>query len=259
MLYFEIFKFKFLRFLTYPLEIAASVIKRLIEIIFLVFFWSLVIKSSQSQIEIREIASYFLIALAVGDLVMARWGGLGSTIGRRIKYGEMSKFMIKPIDLIPHLYASTMGTVGMRMILSLVYFIVGIAINPPTSILGISLFVLFFINAFVIAFAFNIILGAMYFHLSDASGIKNSIEHMSRVLSGALVPIYFFPEKIKYFVKLTPFPSMIYGPTNALTINSFNNQVVFDLGVAFFWSITFTIFAYYFWSYSIKRYEAVGI
>ena len=94
---------------------------------------------------------------------------------------------------------------------------------------------------------------------TDASGIKNSLDHVVRIFSGTLVPIYLFPENIKAFVKLSPFPAMIYSTANALTTDFINRSVVQELSVAVFWSFVMGILSYKFWVYSIKKYEAVGI
>ena len=78
--YFDIIRFSFLRFFTYPYEIVASVLKRVVEIAFLALFWSIYIKSSGISVSISQIIAYFLIAMGVADLTMARWGALSSQL-----------------------------------------------------------------------------------------------------------------------------------------------------------------------------------
>jgi ABC-2 type transport system permease protein len=82
---------------------------------------------------------------------------------------------------------------------------------------------------------------------------------MVRLFSGAMVPLYFFPDNIEKILRLAPFQAMVFGPANALTINSFSESLIFDLGIAFFWSFALIIVSNLIWNFSIKKYEAVGI
>lgn len=111
----------------------------------------------------------------------------------------------------------------------------------------------------MIAFAYNLFEGTLFFHSADASGIRNSVAHVIGIFSGIMIPIYLFPDWLEKIVKLTPFPSMVFGPVNALNTKTLSTDIIFDLGVAIFWSIALNLLAYYFWQRSTKKYEAVGI
>lgn len=259
MVYFEIIKFHFLRFLTYPLEILTSVLKRVVDTLFFIILWSIVIKSINSPITLTEIISYFLIAAGIEEIVGAHWGFLGQYIGWRIKLGKFSNHLIKPLAIIPSMYATAAGRNGMRIIVAILSIIAGISISLPTNLFSFILFLLFFTIAFFLGIFFNVILGTMYFHIIDASGVKNSIAHMSRLLSGAMIPLSLFPTKVKTLVLLTPFSAMVFGPINVLRIQELNREIFLQLGVSLFWIIILGIISHTFWVRSVKKYEAVGI
>lgn len=258
-IYLDLVKFNFLRFLIYPWEIVASVSKRLIEILFLILFWSLIVKESGGQINISQIISYFFISVGIRDLVMSHWGPFGGEIGSQIKSGYISNYLIKPINVIPTLYARALGKNGIRAIVALINLAIGIVIFPPKTWISILLFIIFFIAAWWISFAYNLLQGTLYFHLTDASSVRNALNNFIRVFSGEMIPLFLFPAALGQIVKLTPFPSMVYGPTIALSTNVINKGVVLDLFVAIFWAIFLNITVYWFWRRSIKNYEAVGI
>lgn len=259
LLYWYIFRFRFLRFLAYPFEITANILKRVVEIAVTIFLWSLILKNVQGGLSVREITSYFLIAVGVGEIVMAKWGPFGSTLANSIRDGTLSNYLIKPVPVVPTLYFTGLGTNGLRATVALISVIIGILINPPQTFIAVLLFFIFFVAALGVAFAYNLFLGTMYFHFGEASGVKNSIEHMSRILSGAFVPLAYFPKNILPIVKLLPFQVMVYGPTNAITTNSFNQDVLVSLVIAFTWVIILNILVFLFWKRSIRNYEASGI
>jgi len=257
--YFDIVRFSFLRFFAYPFEIFATTLKRVFEIAFLIIFWTIYIKNSGATLSIYQITAYFLIAMGVADLTMARWGALSSMIGNQIKSGGISNYIIKPTKLIPTLYAIAIGRNGMRLVLAVINIMIGFLLMPPKSIFTLTVFVLFFINAWAISFAYNILEGSLYLHFTDASGIRNSLQNFIRLLTGTMVPLFMFPSPLKEILRFTPFPSMVYLAANSISSNLIPQDVFMDLGIGVFWTITLNLVAFTFWNYSMKKYEAVGI
>lgn len=259
MVYWDLIRFSFLRFFSYPFEIIAQALKRALEVIFLIIFWSIYAKSTSQNISIPQISAYFLIAMGVADLTMARWGAFSNLIGNLVKSGQLSNYIIKPADLIWSIYALALGRNGLRLLLAFANIFIGFWIMPPKNLLSIALFVLFFIFSWFISFAYNLFEGTLYLHFTDASGIRNSLENFIRVFTGVMIPLYLFPSPFKEILRVTPFPFMVYGPTNAVNITSINNDVIMDIILGIFWSIFLYFSMKAWWNYSMKKYEAVGI
>jgi ABC-2 type transport system permease protein len=259
MIYFDILRFSFLRFLSYPYEILAEIARTIVMMTFLMFFWSLIINNSSNSVTILNIISYFLIATGIKEIVMAQYGEFGGTLGRLIKSGEINNYLMKPNSAVFAIYATSFGRSGLPMFVAAIMIMLGLVVQPPQSIISILLFIAFFINALLISFANNLFEGTLCFHTTEASGMRNSVAHIVGVLSGIMVPLYMFPDWLEKIVRLTPFPAMVFGPTIALSTNSITSEVMFNLGVATFWSILLNIFALYFWRSSTKKYEAIGI
>lgn len=260
MIYLDILKFSFLRFFAYPYEIMGEISKKFIVMLFVIFFWSVVIKSTNNSMDLTGIVSYFLLATGIKELVGADYGELGSLLGKHlIQSGQISNYLMKPYNTILAIYAVSLGRSGMGTIMALVIVFLGIIIHPPSSFLSVVLFLAFFINAWLVAFAINLFTGTIYFYTPDASGFRNVINHIIQVFSGVMVPLYLFPEQWLKTIKLTPFPTMVFGPVNALSTSSLSSGVILDLGVGIFWSISLNLFAFYFFRQAVKKYEAIGV
>jgi len=143
-IYLNIIKFNFLRFFTYPWEIVASVLKRVVELLFLILFWSLIVKGSNGNINLTQIISYFFISMGIRDLVMSHWGPFGSEVGDEIKSGQINNLLVKPVSVIPTLYSISVGKSGMRMLLAIINLVIGIIIFPPKD-----LYLLFYLLYFL--------------------------------------------------------------------------------------------------------------
>jgi ABC-2 type transport system permease protein len=75
-------------------------------------------------------------------------------------------------------------------------------------------------------------------------------------LSGLLAPVISFPEYVRSWIYITPFPYLIDFPANMLSGN--NTNVMSGFFMQIFWiSVLFPIFKRI-WSLGTKKYTAMG-
>lgn len=258
-LYLDIITFNFFRFLAYPFEILGNVGKRSFSIVFLILFWSIIGRYSSTKINIHDITGYFLIASSVNSFVMAEYTVFGDWINMIIRIGDLNNYMIRPIPLLPYLYSTYVGRIGLRLSFSFITLILGLLVTPPQSFASILLFFVFLFLAMIISFSLNIIVGVLGFYVTDPSGIRYAVGHFISILSGAAAPLSFFPEGLRNIVLLTPFPYLIFGPINALKMKTIDGSVLSSLGIASVWAVILFFFALIAWQKGIKKYEAIGI
>lgn len=189
---------------------------------------------------------------------MADNTNLGRTIRKAVRRGDINQVLVKPVALVQYFYAETVGTIGIKLILAIFSIILGIIINPPTNPIAYILFFFFMIVAFFIAFSYNLFEGALSLIFTEVGGIKNAMHHVTRVLSGQLVPFTFFNEGLRTFLLLTPIPTMIYGPINALKQSDINQEILNQLLIGTIWAIILNILVFKFWKSCLKKYDAAG-
>lgn len=257
--YTDIIRFNFLRFLAYPIELWAAVLKRVLTVGFLLLFWSIIANSSDGAIELRPLVSYFLISSAIDDVIGVQGLRFGKYLGGSIKDGSINNYLIRPLKVIPYLYSADTGSRSLSLILSVFTFGLGIAMNPPATALSVAIFGAFMLLATLISLAFNIMIGTVYFHSPEATNFRLSFSHVLKVFSGALIPLHFFPEGLRQFVMLSPFPSMIYVPAVSLSQSGPGNLMAQSFFVGLFWAIALLAIAAAWWKKSIRSYDAVGI
>lgn len=258
MVYLDILRFSFLRYLTYPHEIVATILKTFIELYFWVFFWGL-FAASKPEVTVQSLASYFLVASGVNKIVMAQWGEFSGYIGRSVKMGLMNNYLMRPYNTLLYLHALSYGKEGISIIIAFVTIALGLALQTSFNLISLGLFILFLILAIIISFAINLMIGTIYFHATGANGILNAINHLIGVLSGLIIPLYIFPHPFNFIVQLLPFSHMVFGPVNGLRQTTITADILMQLMFAFFWAIVLNIAAFLFWKSSTKKYEAIGI
>lgn len=256
--YLQIFKYNSLvTFSSYPLDIFIFALKRTLETVFLIIFWTLVTKDS--NLDIKSMVSYFLITGGVSEIVMMNGLSVGTNIQKIVRNGALSSYIIKPLRAIPLIYFSVLGTRTLITIFSFLSITLGIAITNNVSLLGILFFIISLIIAALISLSFNIFLGLWYLSVNSISGINSLLTQLIKLLSGALIPLSFFPGGIKQILEVLPFSFVISTPALFLSQQSFSTNDFYKILIAIFWAIALNLVVIYLWNKALKKYEAYGI
>lgn len=258
-LYFEIAKFNFLKMLMYPWEVVAFVFNRLILLGSTIIFWLAVSKGNSSLFNFRELLAYFFVVNAVRDLSFSTNTRFGRDIQKDIKSGEINNVLVKPVRMIPFLFAGFVGENGSMFIYAIFMLIAGVIILPPKNSLNLVLFFIFLFLALLLSVAVNICIGIIAFYSPEAGGIQNVCNHILKVLSGMLIPIIYFPALTRKIILLTPFPSLAFIPTFMLQNSVSTSELLKTFFVTIFWVVFLSVVSNYLWRKSLKQYEGVGI
>ena len=127
--------------------------------------------------------------------------------------------------------------------------------------LGINL--LFFAVSVVMAVSINysidFIVGTICLYTESIWGINIMKQVIVLLLSGATVPIAFFPDKLKTVVYYLPFQSIYNTPLTILLDNDPGiNSIVNILGVQLIWCVAMMILSKLFWKISIRQITVNG-
>lgn len=126
--YFAVAKFSsLLVFKAYPMDIVLFTARRILELVFTICFWGLIIKGT--NITLIHIIAYFMIAGGISEIVMLNGIRLGNSIRELLYTGELSNYMIKPMNTILFLYFRDMGNRVVVIIVSIINIIIGLILN----------------------------------------------------------------------------------------------------------------------------------
>ncbi|MEI7604366.1 MAG: ABC-2 family transporter protein [bacterium] len=240
------------------MDIVIFTIKRFVEVIFLIVFWGAV--SNGSNLDLKTLTSYFLISGGVAELIMINNLPVGDGIKGNVRTGQLSNDIIKPISIFLAQYAAKLGSRVLIPVTSIIMIIVGIILIGNITLFGYLYFFIALIIAMFLSYSFNLLLGCLYLiTTSTYSGITSIINQSIKFFSGALVPIYFFPDGLRQIIEFLPFNFMIYAPTTALLEKSLNNVIVKNVCISLVWSLVLLVISIYLWKKSLKKYEAYGI
>lgn len=257
--YWSAYKINLLTELAYPVEILAFIVRKVINLFFLVFFWKVLSSTNPDIFEFKKLISYFLISEAVQDLTFTTGSKYGRDIQRLIKFGTLSNYMIKPINTLRFLYAGYIGAKTSVACYAVVTLALGIYLSPPAHLIAIPLFIVSMVLTAATGAGVNVFLAAIGFYSPEANGIKNAYEHINKIMSGALIPLVYFPPALQKIAVLLPFPVLSYFPTSILQDGGLDATTLQKLALSLFWAVVLLVSSNAFWNYSVKNYDGVGI
>jgi ABC-2 type transport system permease protein len=144
-------------------------------------------------------------------------------------------------------------TVPTILLLTLV-FKVRVEAGPGLAFLPISL-----ILAFMISFNFDYLVGLMAFYNESIWGLTITKEVVITTLSGALIPLQFFPQAIEKILLILPFQAIYYVPLTMVTQPNQDWTVFVQmLGVQFLWVIITFILTRWVYDQAVKVLRVSG-
>jgi len=228
--------------LTYRTGLFLNLLGNLVYMIVMFFLWRAIYASSPSTIvngmTFRDTLVYLTMAGAIFSTleVYLVW-----KMGRDIQSGQISLYFTKPMDFFLREFFYVSGNVVIQLFLTLVPTLLIVCIFTGWSIpLGWNL--LFFTASLFLAlllnFSIDFIVGTLCLYTQSFWGINMVKEVIILLLSGATVPIAFFPDTFRTVVLYLPFQAIYNVPLQILVSHTYTwADYARGLGVQLFWVV----------------------
>jgi ABC-2 type transport system permease protein len=126
------------------------------------------------------------------------------------------------------------------------------SIQIPLGI-GLALFPFSLLLAFLVSFAFDYFVGLVCFYTESVWGLSITKEIIVTVLSGALIPLQFFPDGIRAVLMWLPFQAIYYTPLTMVAQPTLGWASFLPmLGIQIFWVIVLFAATRLFYGQAVK-------
>jgi ABC-2 type transport system permease protein len=203
----------------YRLGFLFTILGNIVYMIIAYFLWRSIYAGKETLNGLTFDQALLYIALGSTIFILLKtytdWG-----MAEEIRSGTISVYLTKPIDY--QLY-NLFGTIGFASTTVL-------TVTLPTVIMLLFVFrihfalgwgYLFFpvslILAFIINFDLDYAVGLSAFYTESIWGISTTKEIIVSVLSGALLPLQFFPAAVQQVLMVLPFQAMFFTPLMMVT------------------------------------------
>ncbi|HET9343236.1 MAG TPA: ABC-2 family transporter protein [Candidatus Eremiobacteraceae bacterium] len=254
--YVEFAKRAFSREGTYRFQVFSRVGSVLLRVFLLATLWTNLYRANgeQAGIPLHSMLTYVVLALLL-DIV---YGINGAYVVReKIREGTIAIDFMRPISVPLYVFSDTLGQTGFALIqcvpaLALSAFLVHI--DGPPSALALVAFVVALAIGFVVNYFIDMIMATMTFWTMEIFGIQIMVQFIASLLSGSLVPLYFFPQgPIQQILLNSPFATLYNVPLSIWIGKIEPAQYVAALGMQLFWAAVLGSFAVWLWSVGERK------
>jgi ABC-2 type transport system permease protein len=133
--------------------------------------------------------------------------------------GDLIRFLCKPLDYPSQLLFDVLGSTSINLVaitlpsMAIAYALSGARLPSVSSVL---LFAAAVVLGFLINFFIDFLVGLSVFVTHSIWGIATAKEVTVLFLSGAVVPLAFFPDRIRVVLEWLPFQAIYYTPVRLL-------------------------------------------
>lgn len=249
--------------LQFRLSAFVIVLGNILYIIITYFLWKAIYASSPTDVVNGMTFSDTLIYLV---LASALYGFMELYVvwdmGRAIQSGKIVLDILKPIKYRTYQFWSLSGSFIVNFALTFLPTFIIIAFVTGGAIpLGINLlyFVLSVVMAVIINYSIDFFTGTICLYTESIWGINIMKQVIVLLLSGAAIPVAFFPEPLKTVTYYLPFQSIYNAPLTLLLDGSPSAETVLTtLGMQLFWCVAMTVISSLFWKISLRQITVNG-
>ncbi|MGL4373683.1 MAG: ABC transporter permease [Turicibacter sp.] len=228
------------------------------------YLWKAIYGSSEESIingfTFNEMVIYVIMSFLTSLIIST---DISYDIMSEVKDGSIAINLVRPINYEKRMLFQGLGNVLYNFV---VIFIIGsIALTLFLYHSGMTLSI-WRVIAYFISIVFGILLnfyysymfGLLSFKFTNMWGLSQIMGAITQLLSGALIPIVFFPEWAQGLFNFLPFSSMIYTPTMIYLGKISGMEVINALVIQIIWVIILSLGAKILWKKLIKQLVILG-
>lgn len=222
-IYLEFIKNAFQTSIAYRLNVFLHLVGRILLLFIQVSIWRALyggaaeVNSNLGMVSLSQMITYSIVSVAIsifaGTSIITN--PVFIKVEEGIKSGQIAMDLIKPLNFRNYLFAESIGVKVFKLLFELI----------PLLVIGSSLFgiliphwpnlILFVITlgiALIIHFLITYLMALLGFWYLDAWHLGKFMEDLVYVMSGALVPLWFFPDFLARISEFLPFRLVYYTP-----------------------------------------------
>lgn len=201
-----------------------------------------------------QMKTYLLVTFLANSILS--WYSETSISGK-ILDGSVAADLLKPIDFQSARFAETLGSSvlegGMSAIVIGTFMLFTPGVTIPHSPLVWLLFLVSMFAAMIVKFGIVYLAALLCFWSTGSMGVVLTRIAVTNLLSGALVPLAFFPGWLENLAMFLPFQSIIHTPTVIFLQQTDSYEMLKLIGVQCLWGSLLWMAGKWMWSWAVRQ------
>lgn len=247
---------------TYRLNFAMWRIRTVLQLLSVYYLWSALATQGNTVFgyTYSQILTYILGTSFIGSIIFAT---RTQEIGDNINNGDLSIFLIRPINYFGYWFSRDIGDKAMNIAFSIVeLFFLYIVLHPPifiqANIIVILLMILSVFFAVILQFLIGCLLGMIGFFSPEVWAPRFIYYILLTFLAGSLFPMDIFSGMFRSILELLPFQYLLYFPLKIYLGQMKISGILQGISIMTLWIFLLGLLLKYFWKKGLKEYSAVG-
>jgi ABC-2 type transport system permease protein len=189
--------------------------------------------------------------------------GLAHGIARDIRDGNLKKYMLQPIEMIPYLLsyriAHKLAYIAMSALpYALLFFLCRDYLPGWPDWSTLAAYAATLLMAFLIGFFFEASIGMIGFWFLEVTSFLYVINTLSFFVSGHMFPLDLLPAPWASVLKALPFSYLAYFPTMVFVGKIQGTELTWGLMIGAAWALGFIALANWLYRRGLRYYSAFG-
>jgi len=210
-------------------------------------------------IPLEQMPTYGTINIIIFSLLSAAYS-IRHYVAGQVRSGKLELDLLKPVNFINFMLLRNFGEFMTGLLVTgipgLVFAIFVLKVQLPAQPINALLFVLSLLLAYLIFFAFNLLVGMVAIVSLNISSYTWAIDALVSFASGMVVPLTLFPDKLKALLYLLPFYNLYQSPLQIYLGSAHNIYQV--LAIQLLWVVVLFLCAHLAWRIMDKKVQIQG-
>ncbi|TXK77424.1 ABC-2 family transporter protein [Paenibacillus sp. N3.4] len=253
--YLEFAKKSFQNNIVYRMDYLAGVVNAIVMIFVNISIWKAIYEEEESLegVQFKMLVTYIVLSFLMQVVYMMD----EYIIESKVRSGLISSDLLKPINFRLYLLSHHLGTTVFRLLMQLLpAIIVSIFLFKLLMPFSTIMFVYFILSAllgYLVLYNLNFIVWVSSFWFYWTFSLVTIKDAAVMIFSGALIPLWFLPQGIVDFIKLTPFDSIFYTPIRVYLGMIPQEEIWSSLMRQAFWIVILFVIGQLLWKAAAKK------
>lgn len=238
--YLYVCKTRIIRSFTYRFEVYGNILMQSIIMITTAFFWKAVFggETFENGVTADKMLIYTVMSSALSVMFTT---GVERRIQQSVEKGSIATDMMRPVNPFGVFLAEDIGSLIALIFQNLIPILLigSLLVKPPeiSSATAIPSFIISLFLSMGINWLFASIFGMWAFTAISMDALFQVKKHLIRLLSGSIIPIWFFPEWLSAILELLPFVYIYQLPLDIYIGSSTQEDIVRRMIIQLIWFI----------------------
>lgn len=238
--YFYIYKTQIIKSMAYKFDVYGNILMQAIIMVASAFFWKALFRNADSVqgVKVDTMLTYTVVSSMIYVVLSTN---VEHRIALSVRKGTIAIDMMRPVNMFKVFFAENMGSVTALLFQNLLpIFLIGsvlIKLPTPTSVTGFLLFLFSLTIAFFVNWYLAGLFGMLAFSVIEMDALIQVKRHLIRLLSGSIIPIWFFPDWLQGILKVLPFVYLYQMPLDIYIGKYTTESLITGLSIQLFWMV----------------------